>query len=119
MSTFLIKENTILQKAEELAQKFKENAAQRDTLGGTPKHERDLIRKSGLLKVLIPQEFGGLGGTWTDVVRIVRIFSKYDSSLAHVYGYHFINLITSHLWGNEKQQQYYYRETAENNLFWG
>ena len=119
MSTFLIKENTILQKAEELGQKFKENAAQRDTLGGTPKHERDLIRKSGLLKVLIPQEFGGLGGTWTDVVRIVRIFSKYDSSLAHVYGYHFINLITSHLWGNEKQQQYYYRETAENNLFWG
>ena len=88
-------------------------------MGGNPKKERDLIRESGLLKVLIPQEFGGLGGTWTDVVQIVRIFAKYDSSLAHVYGYHFVNLITSYLWGDQKQQEYYYRETAENNLFWG
>ena len=45
--------------------------------------------------------------------------AKYDGSLAHVYGYHFVNLITSHLWGNAKQQEYYYRETAKNNWFWG
>lgn len=119
MTTFIALENTILQKAEELAQKFNENAAKRDLIGGTPKQERDLIRESGLLRVLIPKEFGGLGGTWTDVVKIVRIFSKYDSSLAHVYGYHFVNLITSHLWGNAEQQEYYYRETAKNNWFWG
>ncbi|WP_338448910.1 acyl-CoA dehydrogenase family protein [Niallia oryzisoli] len=119
MTTFTALENTYIQKAEELAQKFNENAAKRDLIGGTPKAERDLIRNSGLLKVLIPKEYGGLGGTWTDVVNIVRIFAKYDSSLAHVYGYHFVNLITSHLWGNTKQQEYYYRETAKRNLFWG
>ena len=105
--------------AEDLAKKFNENAAERDVTGGNPKAERDLIRESGLLKVLIPTKFGGWGGTWTDVVRIVRILAKYDSSLAHVYGYHFVNLITSHLWGNAKQQEYYYRETAKNNWFWG
>lgn len=108
-----------LQIAEKLARKFSENAAERDFKGGTAKAERDLIRESGLLKVLIPKEFGGWGGTWTDVVEIVRIFAKYDSSLAHVYGYHFVNLITSHLWGNAKQQEYYYRETVKNNWFWG
>ncbi|MGE8077470.1 acyl-CoA dehydrogenase family protein [Peribacillus loiseleuriae] len=105
--------------AENLARKFYENAAERDFKGGNPKVERDLIRESGLLKVLIPEKFGGWGGTWTDVVRIVRAFAKYDSSLAHVYGYHFVNLITSHLWGNAEQQEYYYRETAKNNWFWG
>ena len=119
MKTLIKKENILISKAEKLARKFYENAAKRDEMGGNPKKERDLIRESGLLKVLIPQKFGGLGGTWTDVVQIVRIFAKYDSSLAHVYGYHFVNLITSHLWGDQKQQEYYYRETAENNLFWG
>ncbi|WP_318503418.1 acyl-CoA dehydrogenase family protein [Bacillus sp. T3] len=110
---------TVFEIAEQLAQTFKDNAARRDQLGGTPKAERDLIRESGLLKLLIPKEFGGWGGTWTDVVQIVRIFSKYDSSLAHVYGYHFVNLITAHLWGNQKQQEYYYLETVNHNLFWG
>ena len=105
--------------AEDLAKKFNENAAERDAIGGNPKVERDLIRESGLLKVLIPEEFGGWGGTWTDVVQIVRIFAKYDSSLAHVYGYHFVNLITSHLWGNTEQQEYYYRETAKEQLVLG
>ncbi|KKI90502.1 acyl-CoA dehydrogenase [Bacillus sp. SA1-12] len=105
--------------ANDLARKFYENAAERDVRGGSPKVERDLIRESGLLKVLIPQQYGGLGGTWTDVVTIVRIFARYDSSLAHVYGYHFVNLITPHLWGDAKQQEYYYSETAKNNWFWG
>lgn len=108
-----------IQVAEKLALQFHQNAAERDAEGSTPKAERDLIRKSGLLKTLIPKEFGGLGGTWTDVVEIVRIFAKYDSSLAHVFGYHFVNLFTPYLWGNREQQARYFAETAENNLFWG
>lgn len=119
MAILTTNENIIISRAEELAKKFYIDAAKRDAMGGNPKKERDLLRESGLLKVLIPQEYGGWGGTWTDVVKIVRIFAKVDSSLAHVYGYHFVNLITSHLWGEQKQQEYYYRETAEKNLFWG
>lgn len=119
MAPLTIVGKTSIEIAEDLAKKFNENAAERDAKGGNPKAERDLIRESGLLKVLIPTEFGGLGGNWTDVVQIVRIFARYDSSLAHVYGYHFVNLITSHLWGNAKQQEYYYRETVNKNLFWG
>lgn len=119
MTIYTFAKKTSIQIVEELAEKFAENAAIRDIKGGTPHAERDLIRKSGLLKVLIPEEFGGWGGTWTEVVTIVKIFAKYDSSLAHVYGYHFVNLITAHLWGDKKQQEYYYRETAKNNWFWG
>ena len=119
MTSLTIRGKSSIEIAEDLAKKFNEHAAERDAIGGNPKLERDLIRESGLLKVLIPEEFGGWGGTWTDVVQIVRIFAKYDSSLAHVYGYHFVNLITSHLWGNAEQQEYYYRETAKNNWFWG
>lgn len=105
--------------AASLANLFKETAVKRDLQGGNPKEERDLIRESGLLKLLIPEKFGGMGGTWRDVLYVVQTFAKVDSSLAHVYGYHFVNLITPHLLGNEKQQEFYYRETAKNDWFWG
>lgn len=105
--------------ATELAEKFSVTAIERDHAGGTAKAERDLIRKSGLLKLLIPAEYGGLGGNWLDVLKVVRIFAQVDSSLAHVFGYHFVNLTTPHLCGDEEQKVRYYRETAEKNLFWG
>jgi alkylation response protein AidB-like acyl-CoA dehydrogenase len=75
-----------------LVSSFYKDASERDRIGGNPKQERDLIRNSGLLKVLIPKMYGGNGGTWTEVVNITREFAKVDSSLAHVYAYHFVNL---------------------------
>lgn len=118
MST-TVKEQSFEEIATELAEKFSETAIERDHAGGTAKAERDLIRKSGLLKLLIPIEYGGLGGNWLDVLKVVRIFARVDSSLAHVFGYHFVNLTTPHLCGNEEQKIRYYRETAQKNLFWG
>ncbi|MFB7156303.1 acyl-CoA dehydrogenase family protein [Lysinibacillus sp. NPDC056232] len=105
--------------ATSLAQKFKETAVTRDQAGGNAKNERDLIRESGLLKLLIPTEYGGLGGDWLDVLQVVRIFARVDSSLAHIFGYHFVNLTTPHLCGNEEQKVRYYTETVQRNLFWG
>ncbi|WP_274310197.1 acyl-CoA dehydrogenase family protein [Solibacillus daqui] len=105
--------------AYELAAQFEQTAVQRDKTGGNAKYERDLIRESGLLKLLIPSEYGGLGGNWRDVFEVVRIFARVDSSLAHVFGYHFVNLATPHLCGSESQKEYFYRETAAHNLFWG
>ena len=103
----------------ELAQQFAKTAVDRDQRGGNAKYERDLIRESGLLKLLIPTEFGGLGGNWQDLFQVVRIFARVDSSLAHVFGYHFVNLVTPHLCGSEQQKEHFYRETAQHNYFWG
>lgn len=52
---------TPLQIARRLAADFAENAAERDVAGGTPKAERDALRRSGLLSLIIPREYGGLG----------------------------------------------------------
>ncbi|RXZ79146.1 monooxygenase [Paenibacillaceae bacterium] len=108
-----------LDKAEELADIFREDARQRDKLGGTPKEQRDLIRRSGLLKLLIPEQFGGAGQPWSVVLHVVRILAAADSSLAHVYGYHFLCLVAPHLGGNARQTAHYYTETAKHNYFWG
>ncbi len=47
--------------AQRLAGGFAETAAERDVAGGTPKAERDALRQSGLLSLIIPSEYGGLG----------------------------------------------------------
>lgn len=119
MTKVLKKNKTAEEIAQELADIFAKTAVERDATGGTAKTERDLIRQSGLLKLLIPVEYGGLGGNWLDVLNVIKIFAKVDSSLAHLYGYHFVNLITPHLTGSEEQKEYYYRVTAEHNYFWG
>ncbi|WP_067935615.1 acyl-CoA dehydrogenase family protein [Alicyclobacillus kakegawensis] len=108
-----------MEKAARLARRFREDAVERDKVGGTPKEQRDWIRESGLLKLLIPRSYGGFGLPWSAVLRVVREFARTDAALAHVYGYHFLSLSSVHLAGTEEQQRYYYTETAKYNYFWG
>ena len=53
-----------------LAEEFATTAVERDAKGGTPKQERDRIRASGLLKLIVPKEYGGLGETWITTCNI-------------------------------------------------
>lgn len=105
--------------AQSLAQQFAQTAIERDKVGGTPKHERDLIRQSGLLSLSIPDQFGGLSGQWQDIFNVVKIFAQADSSLAHVFGFHHLLLATVRLFGNSQQWQRWYQLTAEKSWFWG
>lgn len=108
-----------LKTAQLLAQEFSKDAAERDKIGGTAKVQRDALRKSGLLKILIPTEYGGNGQPWSLVLRIVRELAKVDAALAHLYGYHFLQLVTPHFAGSKQQKEYFYTESAKNNWFWG
>lgn len=104
--------------ARELAAEFAQTAAVRDQQGGTPKAERDRIRDSGLLQLIIPEGYGGTGETWVTLTQVVREIAKADSSLAHVFSYHHVGVIIPHLYGSEAQKRFYYSETARQNKFW-
>jgi alkylation response protein AidB-like acyl-CoA dehydrogenase len=81
-----------LAQANELAKEFaktaistrsrEERVYERDKQGGTPKAERERLRESGLLKLIIPKEYGGLGERWTTVLQITRTFAEVDSSIS-------------------------------------
>lgn len=104
--------------AKSLAEEFAQTAVERDIQGGTPKRERDRLRESNLLKLIIPQKYGGIGANWITTFQIIREFAKVDSSLAHVFSYHQIGVVIPHIFGSKAQKEYYYTQTVENNWFW-
>ncbi|MHC5933125.1 acyl-CoA dehydrogenase family protein [Nostoc sp.] len=104
--------------AKSLAKEFAQTAVARDAKGGTPKHERDRLRQSNLLKLIVPTEYGGLGQNWITVLQITREFAKVDSSIAHVFSYHHLGVVIPHIFGSTEQKQRYYSETIHNNWFW-
>lgn len=107
-----------LAQADRLAATFAETAVERDQQGGTPMAERQAIRESGLLNLLIPEEYGGMGDRWTTALEITRRFAQVDSSIAHVFSYHHLGIITPHIFGTPEQKAYYYTETARQGWFW-
>lgn len=110
---------TPLQIARQLALRFATDAAERDSLGGTPKQERDALRASGLLALIIPGQYGGLGASWSETLRIVREFARVDSSIAHVFGFQHLQLATVQLFGRPEQWQPWFEQTARKQWFWG
>jgi alkylation response protein AidB-like acyl-CoA dehydrogenase len=105
--------------AEVLAGDFAATAIQRDRTGGTPKRERDLLRASGLLTLVIPAELGGGGASWATALWTVRAIARADGSLAHVFGFQHLLLATVRLFGTRAQFESLARATVEGRWFWG
>lgn len=105
--------------AHALAQRLAVTAVARDAAGGHAASERELIRDSGLLALSVPKQFGGLGADWPTVLHTVRILARADSALAHVYGFHHLQLAGITLYGNAAQQQAILTRTVRERLFWG
>lgn len=102
-----------------LVEEFARTAIQRDVAGGTPKAERDALRRSGLLRLVVPKEYGGLGASWHDTLQIVREIARVDSSVAHVFAFQHLLLATVRLFGSPAQWRAAYENTARRDLFWG
>ncbi|MYN40131.1 monooxygenase [Duganella sp. FT109W] len=108
-----------LQVAAELAQRLAATANARDQAGGHAAQEREWIRESGLLTLSIPTAYGGQGADWPTVYQVIRILARADSALAHVFGFHHLQLAGIQLYGSAQQQRRFLTQTVEQNLFWG
>jgi len=105
-----------------LAEQLAETAIERDREGGHAAEQRELIRASGLLALSIPAELGGLGGSVVDLYQAIRQLARVDSALAHVFGFHHLQLYGVLLYGGPAAAAHgarHLRETAEQRLFWG
>ncbi|GGD61782.1 acyl-CoA dehydrogenase family protein [Caballeronia grimmiae] len=102
-----------------LLREWAQTAAARDKSGGTAFHERDLLRKSGLLRLSIPAQYGGDGALWSTTLDIVRRMAQVDSSLAHLFAFHHLQLATIRLFGRDTQIRHWLSETVNQGWFWG
>jgi alkylation response protein AidB-like acyl-CoA dehydrogenase len=105
--------------ADRLVSALAETAVARDERGGTPKHERDLLRQSGLLRLAIPTELGGFGAPWPEICAVVRRIASVDGSLAHVFGFQHLLLATLRLFADPSQWRPWFAATAKHDWFWG
>ncbi|WP_128931026.1 acyl-CoA dehydrogenase family protein [Bradyrhizobium zhanjiangense] len=119
MSFDLDTSNPHFAKAVDLREIFARDAAERDRAGGKPLEQLALLKASGLLNLLIPQEFGGSGERWSTALKIVREFAKVDGALGHLYGYHFGSQHAAYLRGTSEQAADIFRRSAAGNWFWG
>ncbi|MGY8707433.1 acyl-CoA dehydrogenase family protein [Bradyrhizobium sp. 18BD] len=119
MSFDLDTSNPYFAKAVDLREIFARDAAERDRAGGKPLEQLAHLKASGLLNLLIPQEFGGSGERWSTALKIVREFAKVDGALGHLYGYHFGSQHAAHLRGTQEQAADIFRRSAAGNWFWG
>jgi len=102
-----------------LASRLAETANARDQAGGHAAQEREWLRESGLLTLSVPVQFGGQGAPWTLVYQVIRILARADSALAHVFGFHHLQLAGLQLYGNAQQQRHLLTLTVNERLFWG
>ncbi|MFM0051712.1 acyl-CoA dehydrogenase family protein [Caballeronia grimmiae] len=102
-----------------LLREWAQTAAARDKSGGTAFHERDLLRESGLLRLSIPAQYGGDGASWSTTLDIVRRMAQVDSSLAHLFAFHHLQLATIRLFGRDTQIRHWLSDTVNQGWFWG
>lgn len=107
------------QVTQQLVTYLAKTAIERDAAGGTPYEQRQAVRDSGLLKLLIPHTYGGLGGNWQEIYTIIRQIARVDSSIAQVFAFQFLMLTSIRLYASDAQWQRYYRLTASHKIWWG
>ncbi|PKM30698.1 MAG: monooxygenase [Gammaproteobacteria bacterium HGW-Gammaproteobacteria-11] len=102
-----------------LARQLAASAVQRDREGGSALAEKELIRSSGLLGLSVPRQFGGRETPWPAIYAITRYLAAVDSSLAHLFAFHHLQVGTILLFGDAWQQRYWLGRTIEESWFWG
>ncbi|OKH50326.1 monooxygenase [Calothrix sp. HK-06] len=101
-----------------LSKELAKTAVERDAKAGCPEEEIKQLRYSGLLPLVIPTQYGGIGAAWVDAFKIVQELSKSDGSIGHLYGNHLMLTVFSHILGTPAQKEKYYQLTVQNNWFW-
>ena len=105
--------------ARDLARKWQDGLIERDRAGGSATAEREDLRASGLLSLVVPHEFGGWGADWPTIFEVVREIAKADGSLGHLFGYHTVCVAFVELLGSNEQKENVYRQVAQHNAWAG
>ncbi|GAA5000229.1 SfnB family sulfur acquisition oxidoreductase [Acinetobacter puyangensis] len=103
--------------AKQLAEKFKQGAAERDQNRQLPIDELNEYSQSGLWAIRVPKEYGGIGASYRTVVEVFKTISSADGSLGQIPQNHVAILDTLIFDGSEQQKQFFYDLVLQGNRF--
>ena len=93
-------------------ERFFERAARYDQEATFPFENYDDLRRAGLIGLLVPKEYGGLGADSTTYVATLLEMAKGDSATALTFNMHSTHIRTVLLLGTEEQKQRYLGEVG-------
>ncbi|GAA1138687.1 acyl-CoA dehydrogenase family protein [Nesterenkonia lutea] len=106
--------------ATHVAQTLAGDAVERDRANETPYREARLLKASGLVTLLVPEQFGGGGGHWATALEVIRILARADASIAQLLAYHYINEANILFSIPEpRDRERWFRATAQGQWIWG
>lgn len=106
-----------IQVAQELANDFAQESAQRDHERRLPLKEIQQYSASGLWGITIPKKFGGAGVTYKTLGEVVKIISSADSSLGQIAQNHWAFLEHIRLDAEQEQQAFFFDEVLKGKRF--
>lgn len=105
--------------AQQVADTLATDALARDRANQQPHAEAELLRRSGLLNLLVPSEFGGAGGHFETAFAVVRILATVDGSISQLLAYHYFNQTGIGFYAPAEEQGTWWRRTVEGGWLWG
>ena len=105
--------------AAQLAEELIENAVERDAQAGLPTYEIYRLRRSGLLAIAVPEQYGGAGASVLTLMKVTQALSNADGSIGQLYSNHLGLTTLAHVAGSEAQKERYYQGTVDHQWFWG
>lgn len=95
------------------------DATKRDRERQRPLSEISLLKRSGLLNLLIPERFGGGGSSFREAVQAVIEVSSGDASIGTLLAFHYYTSSVPRFFDFIGEGEDILRKSARNNWFWG